>query len=219
MLPTASTFCKFAMLFAITIYGEVLQAEVFNGPTSLIDKSFDDLTVNGPADLRKVKAKTLNVNGPLTFSDLEVSGKMTVSGPTIGRHAELHDVDVKGPFNAKDIEMQAVEVSGPVSLKEFTINGNTIVHGPLIAHDGYFQDLIAGSKEGGDVVELNDVTIKNITITKGAKAEVVTLKGETDVFGNITFESGVGSLIQKGDDIDFDGEVIGGKAGFQDLSK
>lgn len=210
MLP-ASTVCKWALLSAFTFCGNVLCAEIFNGPTALVDKSYEELTINGPADLRKVKAKSLIVNGPLTFSDLEVAGKTTISGPTIGRHAELHDIHVDGPFSAKDIEMHAIEVSGPVSLKEFTIHGNAVISGPLYAHDGYFQDLVAGTKKGGDVVELSDVTIKNMTIIKGDDAEVVTLTGGTDVFGNITFESGQGRVVQKGDDIDFAGQVIGAK--------
>ncbi len=212
MLTGKSTFFSFLALFGATLCGSGLHADVFNGPTSLTDKSFDTLTINGRAELRNVKAKTLVVYGPLTFNNLEISEKATITGPTIGRHAELHNITVIGPFNVKDVEMNSLDVSGPVSLREFTINGSTVVRGPLFAHDGFFQDLMVDSKEGGEVVEFSDVTVKkDLTICKGSKAETLTLKGDTDVVGNIIFESGEGKIVKEGDGIEV-GEIIGAKA-------
>lgn len=184
-----------------------INAETFNGPTVLSEKSFDELEINGPADLKHVRAKSLTVKGPLKFHRLEIDGTTTVTGPMTGIEGKFEDVNVNGPFRAKKLKIRTLNVTGPVALARFTFSGDAKIKGPLEAKHGHFQNLTAGSDEGGNSVSLYNITAKNITINKGKQEEVLSLGGKTEVSGKITFESGKGKIEKKGNDVQIEGDV------------
>lgn len=208
MLSKFKLFCF--SFFSIALFScSLTQAETFYGPTELTDKTFDELTINGPADLKMVKTKSLTVYGPLIYQDLTVTGKASLKGPAKGEKSKFNTISIKGPFKGEKVIVGSLSAWGPVWLKEFTIEGATDVHGPLRAEKGVFQDFIAGSKNGGETVELNEVVAKNIVINEGTKEEILMLSGNTVISGNVIFKSGRGRIEKKGENIVIQGKIEG----------
>lgn len=180
-----------------------VNGDIYNGPTSLKEKSFDELIINGPAYLDDVKVEKLTVHGPLEFKKLEVKGVATVTGPTKGKESTFNALSIKGPFKAKDVTIESLEVAGPVKLLQFTIKGKTVVKGPLKAWDGSFQDLTAGpsrhswSRSTPSVI-LHNVKAKNIVIREEHGHEILMLSGNTKISGTIDFELKQGK-VEKGE--------------------
>jgi hypothetical protein len=178
----------------------------FQGPTTLADRTFDTLIIEGSADLERVKVKNLKVNGPVRFFDLEVSGATELNGPTKGRKAFFNSLTVKGFLKAKEVKIETLNVDGPVRLWWFTILGDSTINGRLKAMEGSFQNLRVGSKSGGDLdVFLENVTAKELFINAGAAPEVVTLSGRVMIDGPLTFESGRGRIVTKGNQVEIKG--------------
>lgn len=201
------TFFNLSLLFMACATTCTINAEIFNGPTVLREKSFDELEINGPADLKHVRAKSLIVKGPLKFHRIEIDGKTSVTGPMSGLEGKFEDVTVDGPFRAKRLKIGTLDVTGPTNLARFTFSGDAKIKGPLDAKHGHFQNLTAGSDEGGSSVSLYNITADDIHINKGKKEEILTLAGKTVVSGKITFESGKGKIEKKGDDVKLEENV------------
>lgn len=192
-------------LFFVLVLGSfnVVEAETFTGSTSLKSKTYEQLTLYGPSDLQDIKATSLSVEGPLTFQKLEISGKASVNGPVKGDEGKFDQLVIRGPFEAKNIKGRTLDTWGPVSLTDANITGNVKITGPLKAKRSQFKDIaVAGSSS------LEDVSVDNITFNKD---KTLTLSGKTIVSGNITFESGNGEVIVKGDNVIIKGQIKGGE--------
>lgn len=201
MLPKSALLAL--TLFSICAFSIfTLQAETFNGPTTLKDKTFDELTINGPANLYKVKAKSLTVKGPMKFYQVDVMGKATIDGRVKGKMGKFQDLIVKGPIKAAKITVKTLNVVGPATLKYFTIMDNSIITGPVNARKGSFQDLSVGPDLGlHGKVFLKDVSVNNIRIKTEGGQEVLELEGNTDIAGTLTLESKKGNLEKKGSEL------------------
>ncbi len=80
---------------------------------------------------------------------------------------------------------------------------NVKITGPLNAKRSQFKDITVA---GASILE--DVSVDNITFNKD---KTLTLSGKTTVSGNITFESGNGEVIIKGDNVKIKGQIKGGE--------
>ena len=196
------------LTLAIGLCG-ILQAETFYGPTTLVNKKFDTLTIHGPAILKKVKVNSLTVHGSLAFSEIEVSGKGDIYGSVEGVEGKFIDVMVKGSLNAEKIQMKSLYVQGLTVLKDFTFTSDVSILGRLNAIKGTFQNLTAGSEEPGEVVFLEDVKAHNIVLNKNIHGTLLELSRQTFVSGSIRFQWGEGT-VEKGKYAQISGPIEGG---------
>ncbi len=206
---TKSKILKFSIFSIAILSWTLVQAETFYGPTELKDQNFDELTIHGPGDLKSVKVKSLIVHGPLNFEHLEVTEQASLKGPAKGHDGKFQNLSIKGPFKAEKVIIGKLAAWGPVGLKEFKVENEANIHGPLKAETGTFQDVAAGSKNGGESVELNAVMAKNVVINEGRKEEVLVLSGKTTISGNIIFKSGRGQIAKNGRDVVIQGKIEG----------
>jgi len=169
-----------------------LEAGNYYGPTDLKEKSEDNISIFGPADLTKVKTDNLSVSGPLDFSYLEVTNTLTNKGPVDGDH---------GKFGK-------VEVRGPVDFSYVIVSGDTSIFGVLDASDSQFKAI----KFTGEEIHLDNVTADSIYfgINDSKRAEKLTLKGNTVINGDITFDSGKGTVLVEDSSVQIKGKVKGG---------
>jgi hypothetical protein len=110
---------------------------------------------------------------------------------------------------AKNIVCSKLEVTGPVDVTDLQVSGDTTIIGPLKAGKSTFQNLTVTA----DKIVLEDVKIKDILVKKNQeekqeKKQVLELKGETIVGGNIIFESGKG-VVEQGSEVKIQGEIKG----------
>jgi hypothetical protein len=188
---------KFASVMILGLMTSLAFADTFRGPTELNDKDFDDLTITGSANLKDIKAKTLKIDGPTKFHDLEVTESANINGPVGGSEdGKFKNLTIQGPADMKD-----------VIVEDFEVKGHTTVMGPLSAKDGKFKDVTITSSE----ISLEHVSVNNILIKKGGdKTETVIIGGDSEINGNITFESGAGIVMIDRNKNKFKGSITGG---------
>src|SRR5690242_10653117 len=106
----------------------ILQAlillQIFNGPTDLSMKFYDDLTVNGPAKLHLVKTTSLVVNGPLEFHSLSVAKEAAVTGPMKGDYGKFGTLRLNGSMETDHVVAGALTVMGPVKASYIEVTGD-----------------------------------------------------------------------------------------------
>lgn len=211
-------------------FTSILRATTFTGPTELSSQEFKDLTINGPSKLNEIKADSLTVNGPLYFNHLKIKGDTKISGPSSGEDAEFENITIHGTFWGSKIKMNNLQADGEITIEDFKINGNVNINAVLNAKNGSFNDINSVQAP----VALYNVTVNNIYVKKGSmdvgeskttpesktnsntsnsngKNNVVKLAGNTQVSGNITFESGDGVVFIRDKTAELKGKVIGGK--------
>ena len=193
-------------------------AQTFNGKTKLEKQEFDSVMVNGSLDFKEVKITTLKVNG-------ETEGKDSTFG----------SVNVNGEFEAKDCSADTLTINGATDIKGCTIKGAATLNGRLEARGTTIGSLSISSEKMllDDCVIEGDILVRAKQGATGAvgwmtrasnwigswfgggdkvaedvKAELLQLRGTTEVRGSITFESGVG-IIEKGSQATIGGKVTG----------
>lgn len=197
------------LLFLLTGVASMdLEADTFNGPMQLKEKSYDELIINGPANLNRIETKSLAIRGPLKFEEISVKGPATIDGPMRGKRGAFRQMVVNGPFEGREFDADTLKAAGPVSLEKFTFEGNVQIEGEFMAKKGTLQDL----SMGGENAHLEDVNVKNIVFTKAGheKQQNLLLGGSTVVSGDITFESGHGKVMKNGELVRIQGKIIGG---------
>ncbi len=197
---------KFSIiLFAALSFFSVASCEVLNGPAKLYLKILDNLEVNGFATLELVQAKSVTVHGPLKFSRLRVENALDVTGPVNGHKGEFGSLKVLGPVDVNYVRTGSLQVSGPVTATNIEVSKQTEVFGPLTVTDGHFENITVTA----DTITLENVTAKDITIKPTKEPEqVLILKGNSKISGNILFESGHG-VLQHDDQVMIHGTVSG----------
>lgn len=194
------------LLFCTACIFQEAQAQSFMGVTALEKQNLKEASFVGPADLKEVTAKSLSVMGPLHFNHLKVEKAAEIIGPVANSEFGAFDsLTITGPFVAKNVTCSKLEVTGPVDVTDLKVSGATTIIGPLKAGKSIFQNLTITS----DKVILEDSKTKDIVVEKNEdKKQVLHLKGKTIVEGNITFESGKGT-VKQGSEVKIQGEIKG----------
>jgi hypothetical protein len=182
-----------------------VKAESFKGMTKLTEKSFDKLEIAGPANLNRIKTNDLTVHGPMEFEEITVYGQAQITGPMRGKRGNFQTMETTGPMHTEEMSAHTLKATGPTKLEKFTFTGNVAVNGPLEAKKGQFNDLTVT----GSDIELEDISLKNLTLADEEKPATVTLKGKASVAGNIVFKSGKG-IVKKDDQSTIEGKIMGG---------
>lgn len=169
------------------------------GPTNVSGKDFDAIKITGPVVLTHVNAKSVTVTGNLTFNNLEVTGNVKVTGPIDDSYnLKCNKLQVIGPINVQKIECNAITITGAIKLEKIEVFGDAVMTGSIEIKEGQFRDLKLASNE----MRLEKVKVDNITVKKpsknGPQKQVLYLKASTQVTGNVTFESGQGTVFIEG---------------------
>jgi hypothetical protein len=189
-----------ALLICLNLFGDV-----YNGPTSLTLKFYDDLSINGPATLKLVKAKSLEVKGALDFKSVDVAGKAEVQGPMKGSKGKFGQLHVTGPVDVDHVLCEELTVQGPMKAMYIDITKLATIEGPLDVQHGKFKSLAVTA----DKIILDEVVVDTITVSKGSKDQVLILKSSTVVNGDIVFESGEGTVQVESPKVVIKGSVKG----------
>lgn len=203
-----------------------LQDASFMGPTELKEITAKSLFVTGTLHFNNLKVeKTTEIFGPVTNSDHGVFNSLIITGPFAAKNIACSKLEVTGPVNVTDFQVsgeatiigslkvgkstfQNLTVTGPSKVEKSTFQNLTIT-GPLKAEKSTIQNLTITA----DKIVLEDVKIKDIIVKKNQeekqeKKQVLDLKGETIVEGNITFESGKG-VVEQGSEVKIQGKIKG----------
>lgn len=196
-----------AFLLAVSslVFGSFVMADTFNGPTNLTLKTFDSLDINGPAKLKLIKAKSLDVKGTLDFHSLDIADKAVVNGPVSGEKGKFGKLEVTGPFVVDHVISDDLYVTGPVKATFLEVKSDAEFIGPVFVQHAKFHDLVATAEK----ITLEDVTVQDLTVEKTDQDQVLVLKGNTVVNGDIEFASGKG-IVQADSTVEIKGKVKGG---------
>lgn len=181
---------------------------------------FNDLTVQETANVTGNvsnkkgfgKFNKLHVVGSTSLNNIKGKEKLSLIGRTV-----LTDATIEG--NAS--------IVGTATLKHANIAGSTTITGPCSASYSSFSSLEVTAPK----VVLTDCTANTVTLKKNTSTnyhhaslwswltswfpqrepeeQTLVLDGETTINGTITFESGKGILIIKGDKVRILGDVVG----------
>lgn len=185
--------------------GSLVLGETFNGPTHLHLKIFDILLINGPAELKLVKARSLEIRGTLKFHKLDVSDNTIIHGMVSGDQGKFDKLDVTGTLDVDHVICQDLHVQGKVQAIYLEVKNQADILGPLTAKHSKFQSLAVTA----ETIELEDVTLDSLLIRNTEKRQTLILKGTTTVNGDITFESGEGTIQTEGTNVVIKGKVQG----------
>jgi hypothetical protein len=192
------------LLFTLALSSNIF-ASVYNGPTDLSWRYFNDLVINGPAKLKLLKAATLQVNGPLQFNSIGIDGKAQVAGEFNGNKGQFGNLFVTGSMNVDHVLADNITITGPVVATYLEVKNDAIINGPLNAHHSEFNRLSVSSNN----IVLDDVLVNEIIVNKNEKNQILILKGSTVVSGDITFESADGNVSIENSKVRIKGKVIG----------
>lgn len=185
---------KFLMLaVCLSWMTSLAHAETFLGLTNIENTTIKDAVIVGPATLKQVKATSLAITGPLKFTKIEVEKNAVITGPVSGKDGKFSSLSITGPLTGEDILCEELHVTGFVNITHLKVSKASTIIGSLTATKSSFQDLTITA----DDVVLDSSTVQTITMRKNTdKQQVLTLKGDTIVHGDITFESGKGKIIE-----------------------
>ena len=198
-------------LFLFVFFGMLLissaHTETFSGPTKLMMRFFDTLTVNGQANLKLVKTQTLTVNGTLTFSSLDVAQNAEINGPLKGNKGKFGDLTVHGPVEVTYVICNKLNVTGPVTASYLEVLDEAVIYGTLTADNSKLHNLTIETENFTlDAVRVDNIVVKS---SSASKEQTLILKGKTIISGDITFESGKGIVSVQGSEVQIKGHVKG----------
>ena len=195
-----------AFLFCTTCMIQESQAQNFTGVTILDYRHLQEASFMGPTELRSITAKSISVVGPFQFEHLEVEKDAVIEGPVANSdHGTFGSLFITGPFTAQNIVCSKFDATGPVDVTNLSVSGEAKITGPLKASKSTFQNLTIWA----DKISLEDVKTKYILVKENqGKKQVLHLKGKTVVTGNITFESGKGT-VEQGSEVKIHGTIKG----------
>lgn len=195
-----STLILLTLCLTFCLYGET-----FNGPTTLYKKVYEGLVIHGPAKLKLVKADTLEVSGPLDFESLEVVGEAKVNGPVKGDKGKFGQLTVKGPLYVDLVVCEDLSVEGKVIVTSLVVNNSAEIEGELDATHSKFKSLIVDAEK----ITLDDVIAESIFVSKSENNQLLILKGRTEIYGDVTFESGNGVIDIQSPNVYIRGAMVG----------
>jgi hypothetical protein len=216
------------ILLSIILLKNITYAETHIGNFTAESKEYENLTIVGDVSLKDVKLKELSVTGRLSFNNLSCSGEVLVAGHIDNStKAKFKSLIVTGPVNLSDSDIEKVLIIGMTDLKNLkakTINitghlemdnaiisEDSLIVGVMLAKNSKFSDIsIATDKSTLDSSIANNIKIlKDPTNPK--KVQKLILKNNTQILGDVEFESGNGELV-KDDTVKITGKIIGIKS-------
>lgn len=154
-------------------------------------------TYTGPTTCDHVTLSSITVLGPLMASATTIQGNATVSGPLNAKQSSTFSgtTTINGPITVEDTH--------------FGGSGNTVnVHGPVTATNSTFSGTL---EYWSNKSTLTGTTTKDVLVENQQTCpQQLYLNANTQVNGNIKFESGCGEVyLASGSHIS--GQVTGGK--------
>lgn len=178
--------------------------------TRIQNKIIDNISIDGSAELSKVKCKSAYISGSLNFSEIKVEEKLRLDGNGTGNEIDCNYLEVAGSFNVTDAKTNMTVISGSLNATNMTIVNNLKLEGSLNANnlmvDGYteidgamnvlnskFNDIVLTSTKS----TITDSSTGNITVRsdKNNAQQLLIIKGDTVINGNIVFASGSGIVV------------------------
>lgn len=207
------------VLACTTLLTQSVQGQSYIGDKTLKGETLQDASFMGSANLTDIKATSLSLLGALEFHNLTVAKDTSVAGPvTKSEKGRFGTLAVAGELEATDITCKKLDAAGAVKVTGLTVTGDTNVAGSLIltaSKDPKTQNKLKNLNIASEEVSLEDTNVEGTITVKtlsswfgGATKQVLRLLGKTTVKGNITFESGTGT-IEKGPEAKVEGKITG----------
>lgn len=159
------------------------------------------ISANALANPTCSRTGAITVCGKGTLSNLHVAGKASLDGTTV-----IGKTEIAGMLDAKDVYLNALKVSGKATIYNSKIRGASKISGLLDTyHTKFYQKITISS----DKTYLTDSYSRDIEVSRGGDKQILCLKNNTVVDGNIRFTTNRGMVvIDKSSKIT--GRVIGG---------
>ena len=158
----------------------------------------DQLVINGSTHLNKAEYDTLNVNGNLTFNHLIIKNSIVINGSVQGENLTCATFQSHGSVDINGLQAFSIVSSGSFKGNTITVTNASKFNGEVDIKKGHLQDLQIASTTPTFI----DTEIHGNILIKKAKegwdffgfashalsTQVLTLKGQTSVSGDISFE-------------------------------
>jgi len=200
MKNTVLAIITFGLLITSTAF-----SQTYTGPTQLSIKMFDSLSVDGPTKLKLVKADSMKINGSLHFSKIDIAQEAVVNGALSGDHGKFRALQVTGSVDVANVICRDLKANGAFKATYLSVNGNASIVGPMVVDHGKFQNL----EITADAITLEDLIAQNIIIHNTQNEQILILKGASNVSGDITFDSGKGTVQIEGPSVQVKGNIKG----------
>lgn len=159
----------------------------FVGPISLQDVQAESIKIQGPFDLSQSQVKNIKALGSVTLKNVKAES-LKLTGPLQADDFTCKELVVTGPIKGLRCHVDQIKATGPFQVSESTIKNLTIT---------------------ADEIRLENSCIETIIVKADQnKVQKVFLLGKTIVKGNITFESGKGSVVL-GKNVSIKGIIVG----------
>jgi hypothetical protein len=129
----------------------------------------------------------LTVCGEGTLDHLHVAGKASLDGTSI-----LNTTEIAGVLNAKNAFFNKLKVSGKATLTNSDVKGKVKISGLLKAKNTKFHQKIHISS---DKIILDSSYSINIQVDKGGETQVLCLRNNTVIDGDVLFTSNRGIVV------------------------
>ncbi|MBF0298159.1 MAG: hypothetical protein HQK51_05530 [Oligoflexia bacterium] len=187
---------KFLILALLTEFysNNIFSMETFMGMTNLKDKNFDSLKIIGMSNLSNVIIKNnLEIIGATTFeNNIKVNGKISIVGPVKINKSYINTGKIVGSLKAVESDFaNELKVIGLVECSQCNFKSEI----EIISNKSIFTNselstikIMKNENDGSD-----DSSKENSTSVK--KKQILILKGNTKVNGDVIFEDQNSELI------------------------
>lgn len=150
------------------------------------------------ATVKDAKYEWLDINGSITFGYLTVKDSLVIDGSARGDGLKCKKLEVNGSLNVKNLSAKSVEINGSFIGTNVNIDGNMEVNGSVSISCAKLNtiqitsqhSIFIASKITGDILIKKSNDAWELFGNKFKKSvQIVELKGNTIVSGNITFEN------------------------------
>lgn len=147
-------------------------------------------TINGSGNIKNQSFNNLEVNGSLRFDNLKIANKFAINGSGNGKNLTAQNAEINGSLSVNGMTTNNITVEGSLNGENIEVKSNTVIFGGLFVKNSHFQNIEITS----DNISFTDSTVNDIVIKDSiSKYQTLTLKN-TQVNGNINFESERGKI-------------------------
>jgi cytoskeletal protein CcmA (bactofilin family) len=157
-------------------------------------KTFAGNMINGSTHLSHTTSQTLSVNGSFSFNNIKIEGDLKVNGSLKGNDLICDSLKVNGSSDIQKAALKTSEINGSFRGDAITVQGLFKINGNLVVENSHFEDIEAKGRE----ISLTKSNSKSIVIKKYEEHQVLRLDNSI-INNDVTFESGDGEIILKGD--------------------
>lgn len=160
----------------------------------------DRLVMNGSIHLKMSEYDALNVNGNLTFHHLVIKNSIVINGSVQGENLTCTTFQSHGSVDINGLNALSIKSNGSFKGNTITVTGASEFNGEVEIKKGHLQDLqIASTTPTFIDTEIHgSILIKKAKegwhffgfASKASSTQVLKLKGQTCVTGDISFEEG-----------------------------